>query len=482
MRSAVSWRLEPEMESKNAVVAAIEGVATEIEASFGGVQGIGDAEGWLVRLLGGGNSKAGMPVSEWGALSSTSVWACVTLIADCIAMLPIAVYQRKGEKRTPQPEHPVAQLLSASANEDMGASSMIRTQQMHTLLWGNGYAEIERTRGGEVVGLWPLLPDRTRPEVTFPASGRRLDYATQIDGRSFKLPPSRVLHLMGYSFDGICGISPIYAARNAIGLGLAMEQFGSKFFANDAKSGGVLMYPGKLSDKAKQNVQDSFHRDSGAENAHKVKVLEEGMKYIPTTVSPEDSQFLGSREFQLAEAARIFRVSLVLLSSLEGSTVWGTGIEQLMIGFVTWTLGPWIDRWEEELGRKLLTPQERKAGFYIKFNVNALLRGDMAARAAFYKAGITDGWLSRNEVRALEERNAVPELEPFLMQANMMLAEQAGQEEGEDGSTGAAVAVDDGGRDPQDDPERASRGRRASLVRELAGLVHRHSQEDRSAG
>jgi HK97 family phage portal protein len=475
------------MVSKNEVVTAIEGVATEIQASFGEVQGIGDGDGWLVRLLSGGNSKAGLPVSEWGALSSTSIWACVTLIADCIAMLPIDVYQRKGEKRTLQPEHPVAQLLSGSANDDMGASSMIRTQQMHTLLWGNGYSEIERTRGGEVVGLWPLLPDRTRPEVTFPAGARRLTYATQIDGRSFTLPPSQVLHLMGYSFDGICGMSPIYMARNAIGLGMAMEQFGSKFFANDAKSGGVLMYPGKLSEKAKQNVQDSFHRDSGAENAHKVKVLEEGMKYIPTTVSPEDSQFLGSREFQLAEAARIFRVSLVLLSSLEGSTVWGTGIEQLMIGFVTWTLGPWIKRWQEELERKLLTPEERKAGFYIKFNLNALLRGDMAARAAFYKAGITDGWMTRNEVRGLEDRDDLPGLDEPLMQTNMQLASNAGEEESDDGSAGNAPPddepADDGGDNAEDDPERAGVGRSAaSLIAELAGLVERYGEGDRRAG
>jgi HK97 family phage portal protein len=474
------------METKKNVAAAIEGVATEIQASFGGVQGIGDGDGWLVRLLGGGNSKAGLPVSEWGALSNTSIWACVTLIADCVAMLPIDVYQRKGKERTQQPEHPVAQLLSGSVNEDMGASSMIRTQQIHTLLWGNGYSEIERTRGGEVVGLWPLLPDRTRPEVTFPAGGRRLAYATQIDGRSFKLPPSQVLHLMGYSFDGICGMSPIYAARNAIGLGMAMEEFGSKFFKNDAKSGGFLMHPGKLNDKSRANITESFHNQSGGDNSHKVKVLEEGLKFIPTTTTPEDSQFLSSREFQLAEVARIFRVSLVLLSSLQGSTVWGTGIEQLMIGFVTWTLGPWIKRWEEEFGRKLLTEQERKAGFYIKFNVNALLRGDMAARAAFYKAGITDGWLLRNEARGLEDRNELPGLDEPLMQRNMQLASMAGEEESDDGSAGNTPPDDepddDGGADTEDDPERAGVGRSAaSLIAELAGLVERYGQSDRGA-
>jgi HK97 family phage portal protein len=142
----------------------------------------------------------------------------------------------------------------------MGASSMVRTLQMSTLLWGNGYAEIERTRRGDVTGLWPLPPDRTRPQVDFPDGVRRLSYFAQIrPSTSTVLPARNVVHLMGYSFDGICGMSPIWVARNAIGMGLAMEQFGSKFFANDAKSGGFLMHPGKLSDKAKTNIAESFH-------------------------------------------------------------------------------------------------------------------------------------------------------------------------------------------------------------------------------
>jgi HK97 family phage portal protein len=400
-------------------------------------------------------------------------------------MLPIDVYRRQGKKREPQVGHPVSVLLAGSANEDMGASSMVRTLQMHTLLWGNGYAEVERTRRGDVAGLWPLLPDRTRPKVDFPNGRRQLSYVSTIDQRRVTLPPARVVHLMGYSFDGICGMSPIYVARNAIGMGLAMEQFGSKFFANDAKSGGVLMHPGKLNEKARTNIADSFHGQGGAENSHRVKVLEEGMKFVPTTVSPEDSQFLGSREFQLAEASRIWRVSLVLLASLTGSTVWGTGIEQLMIGFVTWTLGPWIDRWEEELGRKLLTEEERAAGFYIKFNVNALLRGDMAARAGFYKAGIVDGWLTRNEVRGLEDRNDLPGLDEPLMQANMMLASQAGQEENDDAAARDRPDDedhDDGGDHTSGDPERAG-GRSASqLIAELGALAERYRESDRRAG
>jgi HK97 family phage portal protein len=440
-----------------------EELETAIVATFGGTQTLGQEDGWLIRAIAGGKTKSGVPVSEWDALTNTAIWACVTLIADVIAMLPIDVYRRQGERRDPQNDHPVAQLLNGSANDDMGAAGVVRTLQLHTLLWGNGYAEVERTRRGDLHALWPLLPDRTRPQITFPAGLRELSYQTSIHGASVVLPRSQVIHLMGYSFDGICGMSPIQVARNAVGLGLAMEEFGSKFFANDAKSGGFLMYPGKLGDKGKQNVAESFGEkgQGGLEGAHKVKILEEGMKFVPTTNTPEDSQFLGGREFQLAEAARIYRVSLVLLSSLQGSTVWGTGIEQLMIGFVTWTLGPWINRWEEELGRKLLTAEERTAGFRIKFNLNALLRGDMAARAAFYKAGITDGWLTRNEVRAKEDQNALPGLDDPLIQRNMQPASMAGEEEVDAPQPAAA------------DDERAFRvGRTAGLVLELAKLVH----------
>lgn len=443
------------------------------QAIFGGVQGVSSNDGWLVRIIGGGKTKSSVAVNYWSALGNTSVWACVTLIADVISQLPIDVFRRSGNQRVELTDHPLSSLLNGSANEEMGASSIVRTLQMHTLLSGNGYAEIERRGNGELVGLWPLLPECTQPRIDFPRGLRRLLYRTQINQRSIDLPPDRVLHLMGYSHDGICGMSPLQVARDAIGLGLAMEEFGSKFFANDAKSGGVLMHPGKLSEKAKDNIVNSLDGErgqGGLENAHRVKILEEGMKFVPTTIAPDDSQFLGGREFQLAEVARIYRVSLVLLQSLQGSTVWGTGIEQLMIGFVTWTIGPWLKRWEEELGRKLLTEEERRSGVYLKFNLNALLRGDMAARAAFYKAGITDGWLTRNEARELEDRNPLSGLDEPLMQANMQPASMAGQERN-NGSSGIT----------EGDVERAFLiGRTTGALGRLAGFLPAGGEGKRS--
>jgi HK97 family phage portal protein len=287
----------------------------------------------------------------------------------------------------------------------------------HQVLWGNGYQEIEVNGKGEAMGLYPLLPDRTAPRRT--DDRQDVVYQTSIDGTSIDLTKERVLHVPAMSFDGYIGTSPIAVARQALGLAIAAEEFGAKFFANDAKSGGFLMHPAKLSDQAHKNLKEDHQRQGGLDNAHRVKVLEEGMKFVQTTIPPEDAQFLGTREFQIAEIARIFRVPLVLLQSMEKATSWGTGIEQMMLAFLTWTLNPWIIRTEQEMNRKLFTQRERDAGLFVKLNVNALMRGDMAGRSAFYKSGIDGGWMTRNEAREKEDMNPLPGLDEPLVPLNM---------------------------------------------------------------
>lgn len=401
-------------------------------AMFGDVQKTGATDGWLFRAIGGGKTDSGVPVSEWTALNLPVVWACVTLISDTVAQLPVDLFRREGERRIPQPDHPAFRILNGSANRDMGSAVQRNAQQMHALLWGNGYAEIQRNRRQELIGLWPLRPECTWPDTGMIGLRRELFYRTLIEGRSYEIEQDRMLHLKGQTYDGICGLSPITVARQAVGLGLAMEKFGSKFFANDAKSGGFLSHPAKLGDQAVKNIQDSFSAQGGPDNAFKVKVLEEGMKYMPTTIPPEDAQFLESRSFQASEIARIYRVPLIMLQMIEGSTVWGTGIEQILIAFARFTLRPWLVRWEEELNRKLLTEAERNQGFYFRFNMNALLAGDSAARSAFYNTLITIGVMTRNEARALEDMNPIDGLDEPLMQANMQPAGAAGTEETND--------------------------------------------------
>lgn len=381
-----------------------------LRAAFGANQSVSSVDHWIIRALGGGKTKAGVGVSTYNSITMPAVWACQTLIADTLANLPVDVYQQVGRRKEPRPDHPAAQLLSNIGNTDMGPKVLMNAGQAHVLGWGNGYLEVERDGNGLPRQLWPLLPDRTDPEVRIRDGERELRYLTNVDGQRVPIRPANVIHIRGFTLDGIHGMSPITAARHAIGLGMAMEEFGSKFFANDAKSGGFLQHPGQLSPVAKENIKDSISEaGEGLTEAHRVKILEEGMKFVATTVSPEDSQFLESREFQIAEVARMYRVPLVLINSHQKDTAWGTGIEQLMIGFVVWTITPWVGRWEEELNRKLLTERDRKDGYYIKFNLNALLRGDLAARGDFYEKGFGK-WLTSDDIREKEDMNPEPSL------------------------------------------------------------------------
>lgn len=393
-------------------------LTSEPKASFGPSQSFGDPSHWIVRAMGGGKTDSGIAVSEWSALTLPVVYACVSLIADNLAQLPLNVYRALPDGgREIVYDHPLQAILHDSPNEDMTSFVWRQTVSHHSLLWGNGYCEIERTRGGDPVGLHLLYPDRTDP-VKEP--DKDLYYRSSINGRSVRLNPADVLHIPAMGFDGYRGFSPVQIAREGIGMGLAMQKFGGKFFANDSKSGGFLMHPGKLGDAGKTNVRDSFQKQGGNDNAFKVKVLEEGMKFISTTIPPDDAQFLSSREFQVAEIARIYRVPLVLLQSMEKSTSWGSGIEQQMIGFVVWTIQPWIVRWEQELNRKLFTEAERRAGYFVKFNLNALLRGDMKARGQFYKDLFGIGALNPNEIRDREDMNPYEGGDEFRVPLNMV--------------------------------------------------------------
>lgn len=388
------------------------------DARFGPTNSVNEPDGWFVRMLGGGKTKSGTSVSEFTALQIPTVYACVNRISNPIGGFPLKIMQSKaGGGASVVTQHPMSERLGQRPNDFMSSRTLRKTAQSHALLWGNGYIEIERNQAGQAVGLWPLLPDRTRPHRI----DDRLIVRTNIGGRTFDIDDNDVLHIMDLSHDGYTGISPVAMARQAMGLALALEEFGAKFFANDAKSGGFLMHPGKLGPQAQANLRgpngeqraapenpaSRVERQGGLDNAHRVKVLEEGMKFISTTIPPEDAQFLKTRLTQVAEIARIYDVPLILLQSHDGVPSWGTGIEQLMIGFVRQTIDPWCKAWEQELNWKLFTEAEREQGLYVKFNMNALLRGDSAARAALYKALFEMAALSPNQICGLEDMDPV---------------------------------------------------------------------------
>lgn len=405
---------------------------------YGSSDSLSSPSGWLVKNI-APKTKAGVQVSEQIALTLPVVYACVNRIANPISRFPLKMYRSMpdGSRRVvTADEHPFAARLGLRPNPQMSSRTVRKTTQGHALLAGNGYIEIERNGRGQALGLYPLLPHVTRPVK----EGGVHFFRSTINGRNVELAHEDVIHIMDQSQDGFVGISQIAMARQAVGMGLAMEEFGAKFFANDAKSGGFLMHPGKLSTRARENVRgkdwetkaspDSpasrVEAQGGLENAHRVKVLEEGMKFISTTIPPEDAQFLGSREFQIAEIARIYDVPLILLQSQDKQTSFGSGVEQLMIGFVRQTIDPWIDAWEQELNWKLFTDEEKAMGYYVKFNMNALLRGDMKTRAEFYTRLFGVAGLSPNKILALEEEDGIGTIgDHHFVPANFVTLERA---------------------------------------------------------
>lgn len=251
------------------------------------------------------------------------------------------------------------------------------------------------------------------------------DEAHTMNGSRVRLQPSDVLHVPGLGFDGLVGYSPIAMAKNAIGMAIACEEYGAKFFANGATPGGILEHPGVVKDP--ERVRESWNSAfGGSSNANKVAVLEEGMKYTPISISPEQAQFLETRKFQINEIARIFRIPPHMIGDLEKSSF--SNIEQQSLEFVKYTLDPWVCRWEQSMQRVLLSPDEKK-NYFFKFNVDGLLRGDYQSRMNGYAVGRQNGWMSANDIRELENLDRIPEEEGgdlYLINGNMTKLKDAG--------------------------------------------------------
>ena len=304
------------------------------------------------------------------------------------------------------------------------------TLMTHLLLWGNAYAQIIRNGKGEVIALYPLMPnkmtvDRNERGQLYYRYYRGTDEAIRDKEQLVTLRPTDVLHIPGLGFDGLVGYSPIAMAKNAIGMAIACEEYGAKFFANGAAPGGVLEHPGTIKDP--QRVRESWQSTfGGSGNANKIAVLEEGMKYTPIGISPEQAQFLETRKFQINEIARIFRVPPHMVGDLEKSSF--SNIEQQSLEFVKYTLNPWVVRWEQSLTRALFT-QAEKARYFVKFNLEGLLRGDYESRMNGYATARQNGWMSANDIRELENLDRIPAEEGgdlYLINGNMLPLKDAG--------------------------------------------------------
>ena len=364
-----------------------------------------------------GQSASGKVVNPRSAVQVSTVYACVRVIAETIASLPLSIYRTTDNGKEKADDHPLQRLLHDEPNHEMTSFIWRETMATHLLLWGNSYCQIIRNGRNKIVGLYPLLPDRM--DVDRDKDGV-LTYTYQTtEGVQVKLTPPDVLHIPGLGFDGIMGYSPIALEKNAIGLGIAAEEYGSRFFQNGARPSGVLTHPNTVKDP--KRLRDNWNAAyGGSSNGSKVAILEESMTFTPISMPNNEAQFLETRKFQVDEICRIFRVPPHLIGNLEHATF--SNIEHQSIDFAVHTIRPWLVRMEQAMNRALLTDSE-KGKYYVQFNIDGLMRGDYKSRMEGYAIGRQNGWLSANDIRALENMNPISDEEggnAYLVNGNMM--------------------------------------------------------------
>lgn len=388
----------------------------------------------LAQALSGPPTATGRRVSTEGSLQQVTVFACVRLIAESVGMLPLVLYRRiqpRGKERAT--DHPLYSVLHDLPNPELTALELYENLAGHLALWGNAYCEIEYDGAGRRRALWPLRPDYMTVEVD-PETSQRV-YVYQLpDGGMVSLPRYRVWHVRGWGTDPWVGKSPIALAREAIGLSMATEEYGARFFNNDSRPGGILTTDKTLSPEAAEKLKARWQAaHSGLTNAHRVAVMEQGLTWQQIGIAPEEAQFLETRRFQETQICQIYRVPPHMIGITERSTSWGTGIEQQGLGFVAFTLMPYLLRISQSISRDLLTAAERRELFAEHLTV-ALERGDINARYSAYNIGRNGGWLSVNDIREKENMNPVEGGDTYLQPLNM--TELGGGSEADDEGQG----------------------------------------------
>jgi HK97 family phage portal protein len=368
----------------------------------------------LTTLLAGPAAESGVAVTETSALHMPAVWRAVAVIANVSASLPLHTYavgtkDRKSSKLLDDP-HP-----------ELTRFELWRLLYVHRLLWGNGYAQKVRNNAGQIVQLWPIRPDRVRVDREKPSEanpGGKVFWIRDDSGVVQRRTTAEILHLPALGYDGVTGCSPIRAAAEGIGLGIAAEKAAAKLYGSGNMISGVLQTEQRLNKEQAEQLKAGWKAKlSGIESAHDIAVLDSGASFHPVTMPYKDSQFLESRQFQITEIARMFGVPLYLLMETQKSTSWGTGLEQQAQGFVTWDLAPtWLTPTEQRVTKELLPKTQ-----YAKYQLGGLLRGDSQARAVFYRAMRDTGAFSANDIRDLEDLTPIegPEGDMYLQPMSM---------------------------------------------------------------
>ncbi len=359
---------------------------------------------------------SGMRVSPDSALRLAAVYACVRVLSESLASLPLVIYQRRADGgKDKVTDHWLYRLLAKRPNRFQNPFEWREMLQGHLALRGNAYNQIITNAQGEVVELMPLHPDRIRLEL-LPSGEYRYRFTDRFGTESI-LPRGEVWHVRGLSSDGLMGMSPVELARENLGMALAAQDYGARFFANDAKpTGGWIEFPGSFKDsEAKKVFRESYQQAQSGANRGKVLVLENGMKFHEVGVTNKDAQFLELRKFQITDVARLFRVPPHMIGDLDRATF--SNIEQQSLEFVMHTMTPWAERWEASIESELLLEGD---DIEVEFDFANLMRGDAASRASYYQSGIQNGWLTRNEARIAENLNPLEGLDEPLRPLNMV--------------------------------------------------------------
>ena len=376
---------------------------------------------WLFDIF---RSSTGIPVDETSAITLSAVWASVRIISETLASIPVDVYYRDGETRRRASEHPVSKLIAHNPNKTSSSFTFRETLAANLCLHGNAYAIIVRDAAARPIELVSVHPNRVKIKVN---KGEK--FYTVDDKKTYS--DEEMLHFVGLSFDGVKGQSPLDALRDAIGMGIAAQQFGAEFFANGANMGGVLTHPGRLTDDQIKRLKDSWNRsNAGLGKSNGTAVLEEGMKYERIGIPPDAAQFLQSRRFTVEDIARAFRVPPAMLAEMSNSST-RANVEEQAISFVRDTMNPYIARFETELNRKLFREDELGT-YYVRFTVDGLLRGDIKSRYSSYSIARQWGWLSVNDIRDLENLNPIEGGDTYLSPLNMAPVAESPSNLGED--------------------------------------------------
>lgn len=387
-------------------------------------RGLGLTDPQLYAHFNGGPTDSGETVTVDGSLQLGTVWACVRLIAQTIATLPLHVYESdQGGHGALAREHPLYRLLHTRPNADMTAVEFWEAVVAHILLWGNAYISIARS-GARVVALYPMRPDRV--VMRREASGQ-LSYTYTWQGRTQTFVDVDVLHIKGFSLDGYVGLSPIAMARNNLGAARAAERASASIFRNGMRPSGTLTSPTYLTLPQREDAKKILESFKGAQNTGSVPLLEGGWKFESLSIPPEDAQMLETMGFDVARVCRWFDVPPIMIGHMDKTTSWGSGVEQIMLHFYTTCLRSHLTRLEQAINGGLVTPVDQARGIYARFNVEGLLRADSAGRSTYLSTMVQNGLMTRNEGRAKENLPRVEGGDDLTVQSNLLPVDKLGE-------------------------------------------------------